>query len=279
MWAWLAAARLWRRRHRRPSVAEWDAARTAWIQQHAPGKSFADIGGLYQRHGSIAFEAEAAGASAVTLFDAGDPGFTLFDQHREALESKVRFVQGDLEEPQSVARIGPHDIVWCTGVLYHTPNPVGQLMQLRAITRELLYLGTQTLPDLPGLRHACIYYPHLPPGDRRAYASAHWKPLRKQLLGIGTPFDERPMYGHGNFWWGISRSALRAMLRTAGFEVVDEFTRRDSPFLTELAARPLSRDPLIPPVSYFRERQEARDRGEGQLPFADFYERASREPT
>jgi len=98
--------------------------------------------------------------------------------------------------------------------------------------------------------------------------------MRKQLLGIGAPFDERPMYGHGNFWWGISRSALRAMLRTAGFEVVEEFTRRDSPFLTELVARPLPRDPLIPPLSYFRERQEARDRGEGQLPFADFYDQS-----
>jgi hypothetical protein len=41
-------------------------------------------------------------------------------------------------------------------------------------------------------------------------------------IGLGTAFDERPMYGHGNFWFGITPSALRAMLPTARFEVVDE---------------------------------------------------------
>lgn len=272
-WAWVTAARLWRRRRRRPTVESWIAERHAWIRAHAPGKAFADIGGLHTLSGDIAFRAEAAGASAVTLFDAGDPGYTHFERERAARGSAVRFVQGDLEEPASVSRIGRHDIVWCTGVLYHSPNPVWQLMQLRAITKELLYLGTQTLPELPGASQACIYYPHLPPPERRAYASAHWRPLRKDLYGIGTPFDDRPMHGQGNFWWGITRSALNAMLRTARFEVVEVFDRRDAPWLTELVARPIPEDPLLAPLPYFRQRQEARERGAGPLPFADYYGR------
>lgn len=253
---------------------DWQAARRDWIRRHAPGKSFADIGGLHTLDGDVALQAEEAGATKVTLFDAGDPGYSYFERKRAARESSVRFVQGDLEEPQSVSRIGRHDVVWCTGVLYHSPNPVLQLMQLRAITKELLYLGTQTLPELPGVSHACVYYPHLSPTERRAYASAHWRPIRKDLFGIGTPFDDRPMYGQGNFWWGITRSALTAMLRTARFEVVEVFDRRDAPFLTELVARPVDKDPLLAPLSYFRSRQEARERGEGPLPFADYYDQA-----
>jgi len=69
--AWVFFNRL-RRRVNKPSSEEWWRRRYGFVQEHAPGRSFADIGGLFQLHGEIAFRAEAAGASAVTLFDAGD---------------------------------------------------------------------------------------------------------------------------------------------------------------------------------------------------------------
>ncbi len=62
--------------------------------------------------------------------------------------------------------------------------------------------------------------PHAP--LRRPLARAYWSRTRSGLLGIGHPFDDRPMHGYGNFWWGITPSALRAMLRSARFEVVEE---------------------------------------------------------
>lgn len=54
----------------------------------------------------------------------------------------------------------------------------------------------------------------------RAYAAPH--PNAENWWGIGVPFDDKPMFGYANFWWGISRSALYAMLATARFEVVGE---------------------------------------------------------
>ena len=265
---WIALNRLRRRIGKPPEGAQHDA-RMRWIAQHAPRRTFADVGGLFNIAGAFAFAAEDAGATAVTLLDAGDPHLTAFPAERERRGSSVRFVQGDLHDPVTIDAVGPHDVVWCTGVLYHTPNPVHQLTQLREITRELLYLGTHTIPELPGVPQGCLFYPYLDDEARAALSRPHPNP--QGGVGIGVPFDDRPMVGHGNFWWGITPSALRAMLRTARFEVVEERRVRDFPWYTEVVARPIDRAPLVPPPSYYRERAEARERGEPDLPFEDYY--------
>ncbi|HEX2086843.1 MAG TPA: hypothetical protein VHF89_14280 [Solirubrobacteraceae bacterium] len=269
--AWIAANRA-RRRLRKPALEEWREGRLRFVDAHAPGRSFADVGGLYSAHGEIAFRAEEAGASSVSLMDAGDPGYDPeYISEHDRRGSRVRFVQGDLHDPATVSALGEHDVVWCTGVVYHTPHPVDQLMKLRSVTRELLYLGTHTIPEVPGLPQACVFYPHLPEAQRRALARPHWRP--RHLLGVGAPFDDRPMHGYANFWWGITPSALRAMLRTARFEIVEERRVHAYPWYVEVVARPVARDPSLPPVSYYRRRAEARERGEPELPFDDYYDR------
>ena len=277
---WSKAARVRRGRAARSAEPRaWEAAREGWVREHAPGRSFADIGGLFKLMGDMAFLAEECGATEVTLFDVGDPDLPAeghlewgdFESKRTARGSSVRYVQGDLEEHVSAQRIGVHDVVFYSGVLYHTPNPVLQLLQLRRITGELLYLSTLTMPEVPGFPQACVYYPYLDAADRAPFqAGYHWS---GDLLGIGRPVDERPMYGYGNCFWGISRSALLAMLRTARFEVVEERPVPVAPFAVELVCRPLPLDPLFPPAEHFRERQEARERGEERLPFEDLYDR------
>jgi hypothetical protein len=54
-----------------------------------------------------------------------------------------------------------------------------------------------------------------------------------RAIGVTEPFDVRE--GYGNWWWGITPSALRAMLRAAGF-ALDEL--RLEPFLATAIARP-----------------------------------------
>jgi hypothetical protein len=274
--AWMTLGRL-RRRIGKPPYEWGEQRRRQWIQDHVRGRSFADIGGLFHYHGEIALVAEAAGAREVTLFDAGDVNLTEFPEKQRQRESNVRFVQGDLEDPESLKEVGVHDIVWCTGVIYHTPNPVQQLLHLREITRELLYLGTATIPELPGVEQACVYYPFLDDAARRPYARAMYR--SEEMIGVGPPFDARPMFGYANFWWGITPSALRAMLRTARFEVVEERRVRESPFGTELVARPIAEAPLLPPRWYYRERGRRRTSGQEQLPFEGYYEQAEGSPT
>jgi hypothetical protein len=143
-------------------------------------------------------------------------------------------------------------------------------MHLREITGELAYVSSLTIPEIPGFKNACIFYPYLSDSARRPYAAGYDND--PGMLAITVPFDDVPMHGYGNCWWGITRSALVAMLRAARFEVVSERRQNAAPFLTEFIVRPLPIDPSLPPLFYFRERGEARDRGEERWAFETWYE-------
>lgn len=207
---WLTAARVRRRIRGSPQ------AREELVTRFAPGRSFADIGCMWSVDGAIAFLAEACGATAVSGLDVM-PASEKFTAEHAARASTVRFVQGDLHDPAAIAEVGPHQVVWCSGVIYHAPHPLLTLERLHDITTDTLILASETIPEVPGLSQACVFLPELSEGDRRAHASA--RPGRP-ALGITEPFDRRQSYGA--WWWGLSASALRGMLAASGFEVLEQ---------------------------------------------------------
>src|SRR4051812_37934432 len=114
---------LWRR---------WEAARGRQpgeyqrlfdhIRRVAPGRTFADIGCMWGVNGAHAFAAEDAGATAVKAVDVFGPTPEFAAAHA-ARRSRVEFILGDCTDPQTLARIGVVDVVFCAGVLYHHPSP------------------------------------------------------------------------------------------------------------------------------------------------------------
>jgi hypothetical protein len=158
--------------------------------------------------------AEDAGASAVTGLDVMPPSGRFLDEVRRR-ESKVRFVEGDLHQPATVAAIGPHDVVWCSGVLYHAPHPLLTLERLRELTGDTLLLATETVAETPGRRNTCV----IAPGRDE-------HPNSEPAAGPGQ--------GYGPWYWGISPSALRTMLTLSGFQVVEEHR---TPFHVTVVAR------------------------------------------
>ena len=168
------------------------------VAQHARGASFADVGAMWKVHGAIAFAAEAAGATSVTAVDVM-PASAEFEARR-AQGSKVRFVLGDLHDPATMEEVGVHDVVWCSGVLYHAPHPLLTLERLRAITGRTLLLATEVLPL---------------PGRFAAFAPAKW-----MHPGRPMPFD--PAKGYAPWWWLPTPGAVRAMLSATGFAVAEE---------------------------------------------------------
>lgn len=205
-WARIRQRRAWRRVPPREEL----------VRRYAPDRSFADVGAIWQVDGRIAFLAEACGARSVTAIDLMAPTAAYAGEH-ERRRSRVRFVQGDLHDPDVVQEIGPHQVVWCSGVLYHSPNPLLALERLHSITEEVLILATETLPEIPGIAQASVFWPGLPERDRRVHAAAR---PNGTALGIDTPFEREQSYGA--WWWGTTRSALRGMLGAAGFTIVEE---------------------------------------------------------
>ena len=190
------------------------------VARFAPGRSFLDVGAMWSVHGAIAFAARDAGATRVTALDVMAPTPELLER-----QGDVRFVQGDVHDPGVTM---PHDVVWCSGVLYHAPNPVLTLQRLRELTTELLILQTMTLPELPGVKQGLVFYPGVP--NPSLYA--RWGDQAARSLRLPEPGEDP----YAPWWWGISHSALDAMLRAANFEPVESW---GDPFAVHLTARPV----------------------------------------
>jgi SAM-dependent methyltransferase len=172
------------------------------IARHAAGRSFLDVGCMWGVDGGLCFAAEAAGASNVTGVDImqATPRFT---EERERRGSRVRFVQADVHDPAAIAEIGVHDVVWCSGVIYHAPHPLLTLQRLRELTGQTLLLATETVVEMPGRRRTCIFAP-----GRDAHPNA-------EPVAAGRT-------GYAHWYWGIARSAMLEMLAVTGWTVLEE---------------------------------------------------------
>ena len=137
---------------RAPGPEAWDElwdVRRRLVRELAPGRSFLDVGGMFGVDGELAFLAEESGATKVALFDAMDPTERFEATHR-ARGSRLQFFQGDLHDPDVVDELGPFDVVWCSGVIYHSPHPMLQLQHLRRLTLDTVVVGSLVLPEVPG---------------------------------------------------------------------------------------------------------------------------------
>lgn len=185
-----------------------------YVRQYSAGASFTDVGCMWGVNGAYAFMAEEAGATTIKGIDTFGPT-PEFEQERKKRQSKVEFVLGDITEEITLEKTGIADTVLCAGVLYHHPNPFEMLVALRQICRQTLILRTFAIPENKAIRNSAVLFPYLS-DDQRDLWNLERQGLAKQL-GIGNAF--RPEDGYGNYFWGMTPSCIRSLLRLAGFTV------------------------------------------------------------
>jgi 2-polyprenyl-3-methyl-5-hydroxy-6-metoxy-1,4-benzoquinol methylase len=222
---------------RGPDVGNYERL-PEYIRAHAAGKSFVDVGCMWGVNGRYAFLAEEAGATEVKGLDVFGPT-PEFEAERQSRGSRVEFILGDASAPQTIRRVGPTDVVFCAGVLYHHPSPFDLLVALRLMCRETLILRTSTIPEVPGVRNMAVYWPFLAAGQRRLW-SHHRLGVGNQL-GITSPFESDA--GYGNWFWGLTPSCVAALLETAGFRAIYRATEPwAQTFICEAVDRPIEHD-------------------------------------
>lgn len=163
---------------------------------------------MWSVHGAISFIAEEAGATQVTALDVMAATEEFKERHANTT-SEIAFVQGDLHDVE----LEPHDIVWCSGVLYHVPHPILTLQHLHALTNHTLILATEVAK---GSGNHAIF-----------------DPGAKDHPNITNQLD--PSQGYVGWWWLPTADAVLAMLKATGFEPGE--THRTRHHLTVVAEK------------------------------------------
>ncbi|HKZ15282.1 MAG TPA: methyltransferase domain-containing protein [Solirubrobacterales bacterium] len=206
----------------------------SWVQAVAAGQSFAEVGGLWGTKNEQVTTAALAGASSTTMIDVwpedGDVDYwQLFrDRARSMGVDGTAEIHGSIDDPLTVEEAGSFDVVCCSGVLYHCPEPLQTLRHLRAITRKTLILGTVTIPEEIANSAGRL---EVEPGAALpvfALNASQISVVGQWLRDLGDIHIQADGITHpspwviGNYdpwWWLFTRDAIAGLLRVAGFEV------------------------------------------------------------
>src|SRR3954465_8590964 len=124
---------------------------------------------------------------------------------RLGLEHRVEFRQGQVHD--LITWQQRFDLVWFTGVFYHLRYPVLALDLVRRVARRLLMFQTLTMPGDPAPTPADFGLM-----ERERMLAEEWPKLG---------FIEHSLEHDATNWWAPNASCVEALLRTAGFRVLE----------------------------------------------------------
>lgn len=224
-----------------------------WIREVVKGKTFADIGGLWgtvNEKVSVAIKAGCRQATMVDISPLGSKMWVDFDEHCQDLGvSGYRRMQADVTDQNLRDTIGQYQVVHCSGVIYHVPDPFLMLRNLRAVTEEYLILTSMTVPPnietVEGnleLQGGIAYLVAALNETQRRIFAAHFENEHVtvgNINGRSRPWlkeDGTPSYAP--WWWLWTSDFVKQMVEACGFEVVkviESWKGKSHSFLCQLS--------------------------------------------
>jgi SAM-dependent methyltransferase len=213
-----------------------EAPALAFLREGVRGKSFADIGGLLGGVYERVTDALAHGAASAAMIDicpADQPGWDEFRARCRARGAgPVHCLVADAVELGERPDAPRFDVVHCSGVIYHAPDPARLLRALRRLTAERLFLrsvvvpsvlrneaGTLALPPCGALSVPALSEPDL--AVLAAHALKAWGPHAWGLTCPGEPW-ERDLH-RKNWWWLWTPEGLAALCSAEGWRVAGQW--------------------------------------------------------
>lgn len=215
-----------------------ETIREDWISDVTSGRTFAEVGGLWGVVNEQVTVAAKAGASELTMIDVAPEGgpddlWQAFDSRLADHDvSGVSCVRGNIDDRAVIDSVGAFDVVHSSGVLYHCPEPLHTLRNLRSIVRETLVLGTATMPETvttsagtvsvePG---TSMLVPAMTASQRAVLGEWLRENGASGAYGlnheVGTDWTLREGWKpYEAWWWLFTRDYVAALLEAAGFKV------------------------------------------------------------
>lgn len=221
-----------------------------WIAEVVPGRSFVDIGAIGEWSArERAGQAIAAGAASTAVADiqpAESAYWRVFHERMDGLgfprDAYTSHAGVDVGQPDLAARLPASDVVHCTGVLYHCPDPIAAMRNLCGLAGRWLIVNTVVCPARVVNAAGSLSLPDgaalLVPGlseTERAVLRLHYQSKFGWDLDSVSPRPDAadPVFtyvtadGQLNwipYWWLFTVPAFRGLLRLFRFEIRDEWT-------------------------------------------------------
>jgi hypothetical protein len=201
------------------------------------GMSFVDIGGLWGTRNekvTVALESGAKSATMMDIMPLDDEHWGFFHERATERGFKDRYssISCNLDSQSLLDKQVNFDFVHCSGIIYHSPDPLRTLMQLRAITNRYLILGSMTVPEKISNAFGEI---NMEDGEIYFIPGLHGKNLnifREHFSNLGVNvhnINSQEKYpwlinlGQPNYapwWWLWTAQNLARMAETVGFRTI-----------------------------------------------------------
>jgi hypothetical protein len=222
-----------------------------WISDVVPGRTFVDIGGIGMNSTNerVTFAAQA-GAARVAMADIRPFGFhewVTFDRAMETagLTTVDRYDQVDITSTTLRDRLPAFDVVHCTGIFYHLPNPVETLRTLDRVVGDRLIINTVTVPErieneegrLDFAGNVALFLPGIDARERAILGAHYQRKFGWSINDVAPPLDgqagaKMPYIADGQFscwpyWWLMSDACFRSLLRLMRYRIDAEWKWED----------------------------------------------------
>lgn len=121
-----------------------------WIEEVAAARTFAEVGGLWGTVNEKVTVAAKANAISTTMIDIQPENHNLwkafYDRCKEKDVTCNQSIVANLDDPAFPDTVGRYDVVHCSGIIYHCPNPLYTVSQLAKITKKYLILASTVIP-------------------------------------------------------------------------------------------------------------------------------------
>lgn len=201
-----------------------------YIQRVVDGKTFVDVGPLWESQNEKLSVASRHGATSVTAIDQFPEEHDLwvsFRQRMNLLGIPCQCFACDVCHYQGP----PFDVVYCAGVLYHHPSPITLLKKLSSICNNHMILSTVVTENrilnaegfvemIPG---SCVFLPAVPPEDLRVLHK-DWETFLGGRQGDAMAQDVRNWSPDNlyHWWWLFTIEAVISMCNVVGFKVIEK---------------------------------------------------------
>ncbi len=205
------------------------------ISRWVSGKSFLDIGPLWETVNekvSVAYHAGAKTLTAIDQFPVDDPLWAAFHKRMNdcGVGGYTSFSCNVLDYDDK-----SFDVVNCGGVIYHAADPINLLKKIRTMTNERLILTSTVTPDVISNEFgdfslpdgSVVFVPALSAKNKQIL-SKHWSMFLRGRTDGGLIHDcTWDVENYHHWWWLFTPAVLQAMCVSCGFVVETVFVKDD----------------------------------------------------